>query len=60
VSNGEAKKDEERGVRCPQCNCAHLPVLETRKLPGGRIMRRRECRHCGKRFSTYERAFGTP
>lgn len=46
------------GIRCRRCACAHLYTLETRKLHGGRIMRRRECRHCGHRFATYERAFG--
>jgi len=41
------------GVVCPKCGCAHLHVLNTRHSMG-RIVRYRECRHCGKRITTYE------
>ena len=54
----EAQPEPERGIRCRACNCAHFYTLETRRQPGGRIMRRKECRHCGRRITTYERAFG--
>jgi len=30
-------------------------VLYTRAAIGGRILRRRECRHCGRRLTTYEK-----
>lgn len=43
-----------RGLACRQCGCAHFRVLYTRGALGGRILRRRECRHCGKRMTTYE------
>ena len=42
-----------RGVVCPKCGCGHLRVLNTRHSMG-RIVRYRECRHCGKRVTTYE------
>lgn len=46
--------DEPRGVRCPDCGCGHLPVWQTRPLPGGRVRRVRICRNCGRRVSTTE------
>lgn len=42
-------------VRCPKCNCGHFMVVYTRVSPAGVIRRRRECRHCGHRITTYER-----
>ena len=44
------------GLCCAKCGCAHLPVLYTRRHPGNRIKRVRECRHCGHRLVTYESA----
>jgi transcriptional regulator NrdR family protein len=49
---------EERGLRCRQCGCGHLRVVYTRAKAGGRVMRRRECRSCGERVTTWERAIG--
>lgn len=46
--------DDLRGLRCPKCACPHLWVVYTRKCERGRIRRRRECRNCGKRITTYE------
>ena len=48
------KKAEEKGIRCPKCGCRHFYVLYTRAIPGGRLRRRRECRHCGRRVTTSE------
>ncbi len=42
------------GIRCRKCGCRHFRVLETRKAMG-RILRRRECPHCGRRITTFER-----
>ena len=42
-----------RGVVCPRCGCADLRVRNTRHSRG-RIVRYRECRHCGRRLTTYE------
>ncbi|TVQ33892.1 MAG: hypothetical protein EA376_01270 [Phycisphaeraceae bacterium] len=51
--NGAAA-EERRGVVCPSCGCAHLPVQYTRRRSGF-IMRVRQCRHCGRRIVTRER-----
>lgn len=48
--------DEEVGLCCRNCGCRHFFVLYTKSVRGGRILRRRECRHCGKRVTTYEKA----
>jgi len=50
------KQAEQRGPACPKCGCGHFWVVYTRASWGGRIMRRRECRHCGKRITTFEQA----
>lgn len=43
-------------MRCPYCQHSDTDVLDTRKLNEGEmIRRRRKCRHCGRRFTTYER-----
>lgn len=45
-------------MRCPFCDAdkESLKVIDSRACEGGRaIRRRRECLHCGKRFTTYER-----
>jgi transcriptional repressor NrdR len=48
-------------VRCPYCTADRDRVVDSRPAEGGTaIRRRRECRACGRRFSTYERAEGTP
>jgi len=41
-----------------------VPEMRVRRLPcgwvfGGRILRRRQCRHCGRRISTIEKAMGS-
>jgi hypothetical protein len=47
---------EKRGLECRHCGCKHFEVLYTRATWGGRILRRRGCRHCGKRMTTWESA----
>jgi len=42
------------GLGCRQCGCGHFCVIYTRRAPGGRLIRRRECRHCGRRITTIE------
>lgn len=43
-------------MRCPFCQHQDTDVLDTRKLNDGEmIRRRRKCRSCGRRFTTYER-----
>jgi transcriptional regulator NrdR family protein len=48
------KPEEHRGLVCPKCGCRHFRVIYTRRTWGGKIMRSRECQHCGRRVITYE------
>ena len=44
-------------MRCPRCSSADSRVIDSRVAAGGAERhRRRECRDCGERFSTYEKA----
>ena len=54
--NQNQKAMGKRGLECPRCGCAHFRVLYTRRAWGGRLLRRRKCRHCGRRMTTYETA----
>ena len=49
---------EKRGLECPQCGCGHFRVLYTRRALGGRLLRRRQCRYCGRRITTHEHVGG--
>jgi hypothetical protein len=48
----------KRGLECMYCGCKHFHVVYTRPSWGARVMRRGECRHCGKRMTTWERPIG--
>ncbi len=54
----KSKDGEARGIRCPACGCGHLRVVYTRRAWGGRVVRRRECRNCGRRILTAEQVRG--
>ena len=44
-------------MRCPHCQSEKgTKVIDTTHDNRGGVRRRRECKNCGKRFSTYERA----
>ena len=45
---------QRQGLTCPRCGCGHFRVLYTRGAASGRLLRRRECRYCGRRITTYE------
>lgn len=46
-------------MQCPYCGQQQSSVLESRLAEDNRVIRRRrECEHCGKRFTTYERVEG--
>jgi transcriptional repressor NrdR len=48
-------------VRCPYCGHPDLKVVDSRDSEVGEaIRRRRECLHCGQRFTTYERIETVP
>lgn len=47
-------------MKCPKCHELiggnHKTVIDTRRSENGTaVRRRRECPHCGTRFTTYER-----
>ncbi len=43
-------------MKCPYCKAEETGVVDSRlSEDGGSVRRRRECRECGKRFTTYER-----
>jgi transcriptional repressor NrdR len=48
-------------VRCPFCSTEESKVVDSRESESGdSIRRRRECLHCGRRYTTYERVEDTP
>jgi DNA-directed RNA polymerase subunit RPC12/RpoP len=49
---------DKRGLECRYCGCKHFRVIYTRRGWGGKLIRRRECRHCGNRMTTWERPIG--
>ncbi len=51
------KSEEPAGLVCQTCGCRHFYVIYTRRQ-FGKIFRRRECRHCGRRISTREKEVG--
>ncbi len=43
-------------MRCPFCNHSDTQVVDSRVSDEGEVIRRRrQCAHCSKRFTTYER-----
>jgi transcriptional regulator NrdR family protein len=46
------------GLRCRNCGHNRFRVIYTRAVRGGRIMRRRACRRCDTRITTWERMVG--
>ena len=51
----EGRAPKLQGLECPRCGCRHMYVMYTRSTPT-RIVRIRECRHCGRRLKTCEQA----
>jgi len=51
----QVKSEDDRGLRCRECGCRHFYVIYTKRTYRNRILRRRECRNCGHRITTYER-----
>ncbi len=56
--NPRPAENDDRGLECRNCGCKHFRVVYTRPYRGGGLIRRRECRHCGRRMTTWERAIG--
>jgi hypothetical protein len=49
--------DRREPEGCP-CGSEHFQVIYTFRGWGGTPIRRRECRHCGKRMTTWEKPIG--
>ena len=47
-------------MRCPFCNAEDTQVTDSRPTENNTIRRRRECKVCGKRFTTYEKVETIP
>lgn len=47
-------------MMCPFCRRDETKVIETRASEDFEIRRRRECLHCGRRYTTYERIEESP
>ena len=48
-------------MRCPYCGRGEDRVVDSRAVDDGHVIRRRrECRNCGRRFTTYERREDVP
>jgi transcriptional repressor NrdR len=48
-------------MRCPYCGKPEDRVVDSRAVDDGHVIRRRrECRSCGRRFTTYERREEVP
>jgi len=56
--SADAEKKENRGLECRYCGYRHFRVVFTRGAWGGQFVRRRECRHCGKRMTTCDKPIG--
>lgn len=57
VKQGIPQRDGQRlGIVCRHCGSVHHRVVYLRPLPQGVLLRRRECRSCGRRFTTREQA----
>ena len=55
---GDKQPEKKLGVQCPSCGCRHHHVLVS-KAVGKTVRRSRECRNCGRWFTTTERADST-
>jgi transcriptional regulator NrdR family protein len=58
MSEDAKKSEDDRGLQCQRCGCRHFHVIYTRRASGEKLVRRRECRHCGTRVTTCERIVG--
>ena len=48
-------------MRCPHCQHQDTRVVDSRPVEDGALLRRRrQCDHCGARFSTHERVISAP
>lgn len=50
----DAPDNRPVGLECRKCGCRHFYVIRTSKRDH-KIVRVRECRHCGAKITTFER-----
>lgn len=51
---GRVLSQRDGGLECPRCGCCHFRTVYVRHRDSV-IERRKECRHCDKRVTTYEK-----
>lgn len=56
MSDHAKEQENGKGLACRRCGCRHFRVVYTRPGSHRRLIRRRECRHCGTRMTTWEAA----
>jgi len=49
---------DDRGFLCRKCGSRRFRVVYTRAARGAKVVRRRECRSCKARITTWERIVG--
>jgi hypothetical protein len=49
-----AETPRAAGLECPECGCRHFETIKSEPRTWG-ILRRKTCRHCGRRVTTRER-----
>ena len=57
-TNPPPDANREAGLRCRKCSARRFRVIYTRGTRDGQIMRRRECRKCNTRVTTWEHSIG--
>ncbi|HOM77549.1 MAG TPA: hypothetical protein PLE88_13630 [Anaerohalosphaeraceae bacterium] len=50
----DIKVKPSKGLVCKACGGRKFKVIYTRAAHDGRLMRRRQCCRCGRRFTTWE------
>lgn len=48
------------GLRCSRCGCQHFRVRRTDSSRPNKIIRYRQCRHCGANHTSTERLNASP
>ncbi len=48
--------DRKTGLVCRKCGCQHFITIWVGHRPDGMVIRKKECRYCGKPITTKEEA----
>jgi transcriptional regulator NrdR family protein len=51
-------KQTSKGFECEKCGSRNFKVIYTRSASESKLVRRRECKKCGRRFTTWEKRLG--